>query len=66
MAGSDRGGECAAVIFTLVQTAKLNNVDPQAWLADVLARIADDKIADLAALLPSNWAVGMERRKLAA
>jgi hypothetical protein len=65
-AGSDRGGERAAVIFTLVQTAKLNNVDPQAWLADVLARIADHKIADLAALLPWNWAVEMERRKLAA
>jgi transposase len=54
-AGSDRGGERAAVMFTLIQTAKLNDVDPQAWLADVLARIADHKIADLAALLPWNW-----------
>jgi hypothetical protein len=54
-AGSDRGGERAAVILTLIQTAKLNNVDPQAWLADVLARIADHKINDLAALLPWNW-----------
>jgi hypothetical protein len=35
--GSDRGGERAAIIYTLIQTAKLNNVDPQAWLADVLA-----------------------------
>ena len=65
-AGSDRGGERAAVMFTLIQSAKLNNVDPQAWLADVLARIADHKIAALAALLPWNWAVEMERRKLAA
>jgi transposase len=54
-AGSDRGGERAAIMFTLIQTAKLNDVDPQAWLADVLARIADHKITDLAALLPWNW-----------
>jgi transposase len=54
-AGSDRGGERAAVMLTLVQTAKLNDVDPQAWIADVLARIADHKINDLAALLPWNW-----------
>lgn len=54
-AGSDRGGERAAVMLTLIHTAKLNGVDPQAWLADVLARIADHKISDLAALLPWNW-----------
>ena len=54
-AGSDRGGERAAVMLTLVHTAKLNDIDPQAWLADVLARIADHKITDLAALLPWNW-----------
>ena len=54
-AGSDCGGERAAVMLTLIQTAKLNDVDPQAWLADVLARIADHKITDLAALLPWNW-----------
>ena len=40
-AGSERGAERAAVMYTLIQTAKLNDVDPQAWLADVLARIAD-------------------------
>jgi transposase len=54
-AGSDRGGERAAVMLTLIQTARLNDVDPQAWLAFVLARIADHKITDLAALLPWNW-----------
>ena len=54
-AGSDRGGERAAVMLTLIQTAKLNDVDPRAWLSDVLARIADHKINDLAALLPWNW-----------
>lgn len=65
-AGSDRGGERAAVIYSLIQTARLNDVDPQAWLADVLARIADHRIADLAAFLPWNWAAEQERRKLAA
>ena len=54
-AGSDRGGERAAVMLTLIHTAKLNDIDPRAWLADVLARIADHKITDLAALLPWNW-----------
>jgi transposase len=54
-AGSDRGGERAAVMYTLIRTARLNDVDPQAWLADVLARIADHKAADLAELLPWNW-----------
>jgi transposase len=54
-AGSDRGGERAAIMLSLIQTAKLNDVDPQAWLADVLARIADHKITDLAALLPWSW-----------
>jgi IS66 C-terminal element len=59
-AGSDRGGERAAVMLTLIQTAKLNDVDPQAWLAEVLARIADHKINDLAALLPGNWRLGSD------
>ncbi|WP_062342438.1 IS66 family transposase [Novosphingobium sp. CCH12-A3] len=55
--GSDRGGERAAVLYTLIQTARLNDVDPQAWLADVLARIADHPAAKLDQLLPWNWAV---------
>src|SRR6266702_1235701 len=42
-AGSDRGGERAAVMYTLIQTCRLNDVDPQAWLADVLGRINDHK-----------------------
>jgi hypothetical protein len=54
-AGSDRGGERAAVMFTLIQTAKLNGVDPQAWLTDVLARIADHNSRRLDQLLPWNW-----------
>jgi transposase len=54
-AGSDRGGERAAVMYTLIQTARLNDVDPQAWLADVLARINDHSIQKLDQLLPWNW-----------
>jgi hypothetical protein len=42
-------------MLTLIQTAKLNDVGPQAFLADVLARINDHKITELAALLPWNW-----------
>jgi transposase len=63
-AGSDRGGERAAVIYTLIQTARLNDVDPQAWLADVLARINDHNVQKLDQLLPWNWK--SERAKLAA
>jgi transposase len=62
-AGSDRGGERAAAIYTLIETAKLNGVDPQAWLADVLARIADHPAKRLTDLLPWNWRA--ERRAAA-
>jgi transposase len=65
-AGSDRGGERAAAMYTLIATAKLNGVDPQAWLADVLARINDHKITDIAALLPWRWAADQQARKRAA
>jgi hypothetical protein len=55
-AGSDRGAERAAVMATLIMTAKLNNdIDPQAWLADVLARIANLPQGRLHELLPWNW-----------
>jgi transposase len=54
-AGSERGAERAAVMVTLITTAKLNNVDPQAWLADVLARINDHAIHRIDELLPWNW-----------
>ena len=54
-AGSQRGAERAAIMYTLIQTAKLNDVDPQAWLADVLARIADISQTRLSELLPWNW-----------
>jgi transposase len=54
-AGSDRGADRAAVMATLIMTAKLNNIDPQAWLADVLARIAAHPAHRLDDLLPWNW-----------
>jgi transposase len=54
-AGSDRGADRAAAIATLIMTAKLNGVDPQAWLADVLARIATHPAHRLHELLPWNW-----------
>jgi transposase len=54
-AGSDRGGERAAMIYALITTAKLNRVDPRAWLADVLARIADHPASRLDELLPWTW-----------
>ncbi len=65
-AGSDRGGERAATMLTLIQTAKLNDIDPQTWLADVLGSINDHKSHDLAALLPWNWRKPMPSRAEAA
>jgi transposase len=56
-AGSDRGGDRAAVMFTLIQTCRLNHVDPQAWLADAFSRIADHSIHNLDQLLPWNWKI---------
>jgi hypothetical protein len=53
--GSDRGGARAAAIYTLVATAKLNDIDPEAWLADALRRINDHPASRLDELLPWNW-----------
>jgi transposase len=65
-AGSDSGGRRAAAIYTLVATAKLNDVDPRAWLADVLARIADHPANRIAELLPWNWRAANQVRPTAA
>jgi transposase len=54
-AGSDQGGERAAAILSLIETAKLNGVEPEARLRDVLARIADYPINRVSDLLPWNW-----------
>ncbi len=53
--GSDRGGHRAAAMYSLIISAKMNGVDPQAWLADVLARIATHPAHRLDELLPWNW-----------
>ena len=60
-AGSDRGGERAAAIYTLIETCKLNGVDPQAWLADVLARLPDHPAKRINDLLPWHWKSGRRR-----
>ena len=54
-AGSDRGAERAATLYTLIETAKLNGADPEAYLRDVIGRIADHPARRLADLLPWNW-----------
>jgi transposase len=64
-AGSERGAERAALMYTLIQTARLNDIDPQAWLAGVLARIADMPQTKLADLLPWNWLAQLPRQKAA-
>ncbi len=65
-AGSDRGGERAAVMYSLIVTAKMNDIDPQAWFADVLARIADHPAQKLDELMPWNWAAARNSHNLAA
>ena len=65
-AGSDRGGQRAAFFYTLIVTAKLNDVDPQAWLADVLARIAEHPAHRIDDLLPWNWRPASPSRDIAA
>lgn len=54
-AGADSGAETLARAMTVIETAKLNDLDPQAYLADILARIHDHKINRLDELLPWNW-----------
>ena len=65
-AGSDDGGERAAAIYTLTETAKLNRIDPAAWLSDVLARLATHPAKRLAELLPWNWAAARDPTAAAA
>ena len=64
-AGSERGAERAAIMYTLIQTAKLNEIDPQAWLADVLSEIAETPQSRLRELLPWNWTSDRRSRAVA-
>jgi transposase len=54
-AGSDAGGRRAAAIYSLIESAKLNALNPQHYIADLLARIADHPARRIAELLPWNW-----------
>ena len=53
--GSDAGGERAAVFFTLIQSCKLNEVNPEAYLADLVGRIGEHPASRIDELLPWNW-----------
>ena len=53
--GSDAGGERAAIFFTLIQSCKLNGVNPEAYLADLIGRVGDHPASRLDDLLPWNW-----------
>ena len=65
-AGSDAGGHRAAAVYTLIETCKMNDVDPQAWLADVLARLPDHPANKVADLLPWNWRSTRQQSAVAA
>jgi transposase len=65
-AGADCGGERAAAIYSLIRTCKLNGLDPEAYLRDVLGRIAEHPVNKIADLLPWNVAATLESLRLAA
>jgi IS66 C-terminal element len=58
--GSDEGGRRAAIMYTLIETARLNDIDPEAWLDDVISRITNHPIRR-----STNCSHGMERRRFA-
>ena len=64
-AGSDAGGRRAAILYTLIETCRLNDIDPEAWLADAIARIADHPINRLDDLLPWKWSLPSNQSKAA-
>ena len=60
--GSEGGGKSAAIAYTLIETAKLNGIDPQAWLTDVLGRITEHKITKLDELMPWRYAEALTQQ----
>ena len=64
--GSDVGGDNIADAMTLIETAQMSVLDPQAYLADVLARINDHLVTQLHELLPWNWAPSIDAKRTAA
>src|SRR5215510_11457651 len=65
-AGSDAGGDRAAIFYTLIRSAKLNGLEPEAWLRDVLSRIGEHPINRVDELLPWAWAARKDAARLAA
>ena len=65
-AGADAGGETLAEAMTIIESAKLSGHDPEAYLADILARIGDHKINRLDELLPWNWVPQSKKAKAVA
>ena len=61
-AGSERGGDRAAFMYSLIVTAKMNDIDPQAWLADILGRLPDMTASQVPALLPWSWKASEHRQ----
>jgi transposase len=64
--GSDRGGQRAAAVYSLIVSCKMNDIDPHAWLADVLDRIAAHPAHRIDELLPWNWKMSREESSTAA
>ncbi|WP_415194273.1 transposase domain-containing protein [Rhodopseudomonas sp.] len=64
-AGSDAGGHCTAAVYTLIETCKINDVDPQAWLADILAPLPDYPAISVADLLPWTWKINHQHASAA-
>jgi hypothetical protein len=62
-ARSDAGGCCAAAIYSLIETAKLNGLDPETWLREIPARIAGHAINRVAKILPWNWSVARSKNQ---
>jgi len=63
--GSNKGGNRAAAIYSLIETCKLNVIDPESYIRDILTRIADHKISRINELLPWNWATNKNQSKTA-
>jgi len=62
--GSPKGGDAAALFYSLVETCRLNGVEPEAWFTDIIARIGDHPINRIDELLPWHWQAAQEIQTL--